>query len=261
MGRGMDEKWLQERIEEDLIAMADEREKQLMEMPELQNIHMPKDKLADIYKAAEKYKDAEKCRDAAKKKKVRIRYRMVAVLAAALVLCIGAGMLSSGNKVYIPKIMQRQVGDDTTTKINNADAIASQYDEEEICQEIQDTLGMLPVRFAYRPDKMVLKEYLIKADENEAIMIYNLEESGLQVYISKDHTDTTISYQPDGVKIDTLAIESCGLEIPVFKYHDSEGKDYFEADFEYLNTYYSIGGMIDQEEYIKILENIWIKNV
>ena len=47
----------------------------------------------------------------------------------------------------------------------------------------------------------------------------------------------------------------------MFKYYDSEKNTYFEADFEYLNTYYSIGGMINQEEYLKILENIIIKNV
>lgn len=256
----MDEKWLQERIEEDLIAMADEREKQLMEMPELQNIHMPKDKLADIYKAAEKYKDAEKCRDAAKKK-VRIRYRMVAVLAAALVLCIGAGMLSSGNKVYIPKIMQSSRGDETQTKVENSDSTYREYDEEEVCQEIEDKLGVLPVRFAYRSEEMYLCEYRISENVNEAIVKYKLGENELQIYISKDYEDTTINYQTDGEKLETLAIESCGLEVPVFKYQDSDGKTYFEADFEYLNTYYSIGGMIGQEEYIKILENIWIKNV
>ena len=69
MKRGVDEKWLQERIEEDLIAMADERERELMEMPELQRIHMPSDKLADIYQRAEKYKGEH----VAKKKKFRIR--------------------------------------------------------------------------------------------------------------------------------------------------------------------------------------------
>ena len=126
MGCGIDDEWLQKKIEEDLNAMADEREKQLMEMHELQNIQMPREKLEDIYR------EAERRRKVVRKKK--IRYRMVAALAATLVLCVGAGVISSGNKVYVPEIFQREVGDDTTTKINNADAVASQYDEEDICR-------------------------------------------------------------------------------------------------------------------------------
>lgn len=257
MKRGVDEKWLQERIEEDLIAMADERERELMEMPELQRIHMPSDKLADIYQRAEKYKGEH----VAEKKKIRIRYRMVAAVAAVLVLCIGAGVISSGNKVYIPKIFQREVGNDTTMKINNSDAVAREYDEEEVCQEIEEKLGVLPVRLGYQPEGIYLCEYQISDKTNEAIIKYDLEENEFQIYISKDYDDTTISNQTDGEEIDTLMIESCGLEVPVYKYQDSERNTYFEADFVYLNTYYSIGGMIEQEEYIKILENIAIKNV
>ena len=83
----------------------------------------------------------------------------------------------------------------------------------------------------------------------------------MQIYISKDYNDATISSQTDGEKIDTLVIESCGLEISIFKYQDSEKSSYFETNFVYLNTYYSIGGMLEQEEYIKIVENIIIKNV
>lgn len=253
MGCGIDDEWLQKKIEEDLNAMADEREKQLMEMHELQNIQMPREKLEDIYR------EAERRRKVVRKKK--IRYRMVAALAATLVLCVGVGVISSGNKVYMPEIFQREVGDDTTTKINNADAVTRGYDEEEICQEIEEKLGVLPVRFGYRSNGMYLTEYQISENTNEAILKYKLEDNELQIYISKDYNDTTISSQTDGEKIDTLVIESCGLEISVFKYQDSGNSFYFETDFIYLNTYYSIGGMLEQEEYIKIVENIWIKNV
>ncbi|MCI8310972.1 MAG: DUF4367 domain-containing protein [Lachnospiraceae bacterium] len=253
MGCGIDDEWLQKKIEEDLNAMADEREKQLMEMHELQNIQMPREKLEDIYR------EAERRRKVVRKKK--IRYRMVAALAATLVLCVGAGVISSGNKVYVPEIFQREVGDDTTIKINNADAVTRGYDEEEICQEIEEKLGVIPIRFGYQPDGMALVEYWIKIDENEVILKYMTEKDELQVYISKDYKDSSINYHTDGEEIDTLIIASCGLEISVFKYYDSEKNTYFEADFEYLNTYYSIGGMINQEEYLKILENIIIKNV
>lgn len=253
MGCGIDDEWLQEKIEEDLNAMADEREKQLMEMHELQNIHMPREKLEEIYR------EAERRRKVVRKKK--IRYRMVAALAAALVLCVGAGVISSGNKVYVPEIFQREVGDDTTIKINNADAVASQYDEEEVCQEIEDKLGVLPVRFGFRPEGIELIEYWIKTDENEAILRYGIKEDELQIYISKDFNDSVINNQPDGENLDTILVESCGISISIDVIDDSEGGKFYTTSFEYLNTYYSINGMMTEEDFIKVLENIIIKNV
>ena len=40
--------WLDQKITEELLAMADEREKELMEMEELQDIDMPIEKFEDI---------------------------------------------------------------------------------------------------------------------------------------------------------------------------------------------------------------------
>lgn len=253
MGCGIDDEWLQKKIEEDLNAMADEREKQLMEMHELQNIQMPREKLEDIYR------EAERRRKVVRKKK--IRYRMVAALAATLVLCVGAGVISSGNKVYVPEIFQSSRGDEVQTKIENSDSIYSEYDEEEICQEIEDELGVLPVRFGYQSEGMLLTEYWIKIDENEAILIYKIKKNELHVYISKDYDDSSIGNQPDGGNLDTIEIESCGISIPVNIIDNSEGGEFYTTSFEYLNTYYSINGMIPKDEFIKILENIIIKNV
>lgn len=56
-------------------------------------------------------------------------------------------------------------------------------------------------------------------------------------------------------------MESYNLELPVLKYQNAESEIYFETSFKYLNTYYSIGGMVDYEEFKKIIENITLKNV
>ncbi len=253
MGCGIDDEWLQKKIEEDLNAMADEREKQLMEMHELQNIQMPREKLEDIYR------EAERRRKVVRKKK--IRYRMVAALAATLVLCVGAGVISSGNKVYVPEIFQSSRGDEVQTKIENSDSIYSEYDEEEICQEIEEKVGVLPVRFGYRLEGMYLSEYQIGEKTNEAVLKYKLGENELQIYISKDFKDSTISNQSDGMNLDTIVVESCGISIPVNIIDDSEGGEFYTTSFIYLNTYYSINGMMLKEDFIKVLENIWIKNV
>ena len=42
---------------------------------------------------------------------------------------------------------------------------------------------------------------------------------------------------------------------------DSKGEQYYQSEFEIYNTYYSIMGMVEKNEYNKILENIALNNV
>lgn len=316
------EKWLDDRISEDVDRMADKRIKELMESEELKDIEATMDQLQSIRKRlglvdAEDEHDMEiameltpevpahshvkvapeesttcgaavaKAEDAPSdaegndagnvveiratetstasdhtKAVRRPRIRLRAALAAALVaiLALGVGMVGSGKKVYLPVVSQKEDGDESTTKVNNSDsAVASSYDEEAVCQEIEDQLGVLPVRFGHRPQDMVLQEYWLK-DDQEAILRYVCGTKRLHVYISKDYNESSINFKMDGILKDTVELESMFMEIPVYEYEDSKGNVYMQSSFEYLNTYYSIDAMMGQEEFEKILENIYIKN-
>ena len=142
MQREMDE-WLEQKIDEDLDAWAEERMKMLMESEELQDIHMPEDSLEKLHQKIN-----------ARKKKLlgRKRIHMLVAAAAVMTALLGVGLVGSGKKVYEPKVTQNARGDGVTTKINNEEMMTSQYDEEAVCQEIQDELGVLPIQFKYRPN-------------------------------------------------------------------------------------------------------------
>lgn len=316
------EKWLDDRISEDVDRMADKRIKELMESEELKDIEATMDQLQSIRKrlglvdaedehdmeiagelmpevsvhshvesaseesttngaAVAKAEDAasdDESNDASKVVEIhatetsaasdhtktvrRPRIRLRAALAAALVaiLALGVGMVGSGKKVYLPVVSQKENGDGSTIIVdNNEENIYGGYDEEEVCQEIEDQLGVLPVRFGYRPKDMILQEYWIK-DDQDAILRYAYGAKRLHVYISKDYDESSINFKVDGVLKDTVQAESMSIEVPVYEYEDSKGNVYMQSSFEYLNTYYSISGMLEQEEFEKILENIWIKN-
>ena len=316
------EKWLDDRISEDVDRMADKRIKELMESEELKDIEATMDQLQSIRKRlglvdAEDEHDMEiameltpevpahshvkaaseesttsevaaakaegapsdaEGNDAGNVVEIRAtetstasnhtktvrrpRIRLRAALAAALVavLALGVGMVGSGKKVYLPVVSQKEDGDESTTKVNNNDEnVPSEYDEEAVCQEIEDELGVLPVRFAYRPKNLVLQEYWIKK-EQDVILRYVCGLNQLHIYISKDYNESSINFKMDGVLKDTIQVESLLMDVPVYEYEDSKGNIYMQASFEYLNTYYSFSGMIDEEEFEKILENIIIKN-
>lgn len=251
MKQEMDE-WLKQKLDEDLEALLDERERILMESEELQGIDMPMEKLQDIYRAYEMYEK--------KKTKKRLRFRPMAAAAAVLVLCVGVGLVSSGNRVFIPEIIQRERGDEVTTKVNNDEAIASQFDEEVVCQEIEDKLGVIPVRFGYHPKGMRLTNYTINEADKDVFVDYEYQENKLFVYISKEYKKSSIDVQSDGEILEELTMKSNETNVKIYGYEDSKGQTYYVASFEYLNTYYNISAMMELEKFQKLLENLLLKN-
>lgn len=318
------EKWLDDRISEDVDRMADKRIKELMESEELKDIEATMDQLQSIRKRlglvdAEDEHDMEIAReltpevpahshvkaaseesttseataakaegapsdaegnDAGNVVEIRAtetstasnhtktarhpRIRLRAALAAALVaiLALGVGMVGSGKKVYLPVVSQKENGDESTTIVDNDEEnVYGGYDEEEICQEIEDKLGVLPIRLGYRPKDMALQEYWIKEDAKEAILKYTSGEKKLHIYISKDYDNSSINFKVDGESNEIIKMSAMRMEVPVYQYEDSDENTYYQVSFEYLNTYYSLSGLMNKEEFEQILENIIIKNV
>lgn len=155
---------------------------------------------------------------------------------------------------------QNARGDEVTTKINNEEMMTSQYDEEAVCQEIQDELGVLPIQFKYRPNGMELTWYQIDLVTGEAILEYSVNENFIHIYIFEKNDNSTISAQYDGVVLGTETIESVGEDVPLYEIEGSSEGTYYEITFDYLNTSYSISSAMEKEEFQKIIENILIKS-
>lgn len=250
MQREKDE-WLEQKIDEDLDAWAEERMKMLMESEELQDIHMPEDSLEKLHQKI----NARKRRLLGRK-----RVRMLVAVAAVMAALLGMGLVGSGKKVYEPKVMQNARGDEVSTAVENADHVDQQYDEEAVCQEIQDKLGVLPIWFNYRPTGMKIDSYQISEEIGEAILEYAIGNDYLHVYIFEKNENSTISAQYDGVVLETETIESVGKEVPLYEIDGSSKGAYYEITFDYLNTSYSVSSTMEKEDFEKIIENILIKS-
>lgn len=247
------DEWLEEKIDEDLMAWADAEERRIMEDEELQNVTMPEEKLEDIHREIRR-----------RRRKTSLfgktRRRMLIAVAAVMVLLLGMGIVGSTKKLYIPVIMQKERGDEVNTKVENSESMAIDIDEDEVCQEIQDKLGVLPVKFKYRPEGMELTNYLLDESAGEAILEYTINDKILYITIYKKNDDSSINSQKDGENLDEVLVESCGLTVPVQRVEGSLAESYYVTSFEYLNTYYSISSSVEEEQFQKTLENILIKN-
>lgn len=245
--------WLDQKITEELLAMADEREKELMEMEELQDIDMPIEKFEDIKREAERRRR--------KSRRGILRPRTAIIAAALLALLLGVGVVTVGSREYRPEIREYESGDGSTTRIENSDSVFSEYDEEEVCREIEEKLGVLAPRLIYKPQGMELSEYWIDEEVGEAVIKYRHESNELKIYINKNYYDTSANFEMDGAEIESVEIVANGLLVSVYEYMDSKGEQYYQSEFEIYNTYYSIMGMVEKNEYNKILENIALNNV
>ena len=247
------DEWLEEKIDEDLMAWADAEERRIMEDEELQNVTMPEEKLEDIHREIRR-----------RRRKTSLfgktRRRMLIAVAAVMVLMLGMGIVGSTKKLYIPVIMQKERGDEVNTKVENSESTAIDIDEDEVCQEIQDKLGVLPIWFQYRPEGMKLTSYTISEVSHDAVIEYMINDQILHVFIYKRGTDSSINLQKDGEIINDVSVESCGLTVEVQQINGSPEESYYATEFEYLNTYYSISSSMAEEEFQKIIENILIKN-
>ena len=235
------------------MAWADAEERRIMEDEELQNVTMPEEKLEDIRREIRR-----------RRRKTSLfgktRRRMLIAVAAVMVLLLGMGIVGSTKKLYIPVIMQKERGDEVNTKVENSESTAIDIDEDEVCQEIQDKLGVLPVKFKYRPEGMELTNYLLDESAGEAILEYTINDKILHITIYKKNDDSSINSQKDGENLDEVLVESCGLTVPVQRVEGSLAESYYVTSFEYLNTYYSISSSVEEEQFQKTLENILIKN-
>lgn len=250
MQREMDE-WLEQKIDEDLDAWAEERMKMLMESEELQDIHMPEDSLEKLHQKIN-----------ARKKKLlgRKRIHMLVAAAAVMTALLGVGLVGSGKKVYEPKVTQNARGDEVTTKVENSESGYEQYDEEEVCQEIQKKLGVLPIRFKYRPEGMELTWYQIDDEMGEAVLEYTINDKVLHVTLYEKNIDSSIESQYDGNMMEKVFQDSSGQEVLIYELEGSAQGVYYVAVFDYLNSYYELSSDVEKEEFGKIIENILIKS-
>ena len=193
------------------------------------------------------------------KKPVRLKKRYIFVLAAALALAMGTGVV--GDRVWISDSQDLERESEITTKVNNEDKKSVLLEEEEIHQEIATKLGIASIRLGYMPDGMVLDSYTIVEDTGWAYVYYLFDDNVIIVQMAKDNIEVSSNVQWDGssVKIENFKNEH-GFQIDAYCV-DEEYSNY-AAGMTYANGYYNIFGCFTEEEqFIKILENIYFKNM
>lgn len=204
--------------------------------------------------------DKESAKKAKEKTKVfRLKKRYIVVLAAALVLLMGMGVV--GDRAWIADSSDLERESEVTTKVNNEEKDSIVYEEDAIYQEIADKLGIAPMWLGYKPEGMVLDSYTIMEATGWVSVNYLYDEKLIYIQMAKDNVEVSSNVQWDG---EARIIENIPNEFgnSIEAYCVDEQNKNFSANLSYGNGYYNVTGVFPSEElFLKILNGIYFKNM
>lgn len=208
----------------------------------------------------QKAEEAEKNRKRSKKWKARTK-RMAAV-AAVLVCVFGVSVRSEAGRAYFMKMWNFVSGNELSIKINKTgtgDVIRSlSEDEERMNQEIEEKLGVAPIRMLYIPENMKFQSYKLNEEGHDCIVFYTVNDSILNIRMYKEDDTRSMVQKLDGELKEHVLIKSKNIEVPVWELANEEGEKSYVTQFEFEEGYYFITAVMNQKEFTKILQNIEI---
>ena len=196
-------------------------------------------------------------------KKVRVRKRRkkaVVAWAVALVAVLGVGITSFGDGGFMAETVKQLLGNRQLTNINT-DHVGKEKTidttEENIYQKIKDEFGFDPVRLDYKPQRMKIVDYNLEMEFLTAIIYYEYGENIFTYTITPTYQEFSFGYDIEDIVVDEYIKTVGNIEIQVTEYLiEASNQQEFSAEFEYNNITYLLTGIIEKDEFEKILENL-----
>lgn len=245
---------LKEEIDKEAIQI----EKEVRDRKDLDDITVSEKMETSLFNKIQDYEYDRRSKTVHRKKKKRY---VVLALAAVLVLVFGSVMTSVGSKSYWKVLWERIAGDEDLSYIDVEQMVSQNtddLDEVHIYKEIWDELGITAVGWGYFPENTYLKEYEIDKEQAKATFIYECNGEIIRYVMYMNDEDSSLGQ----IKTDRLTSEyqvETGERISVsVKEYDIEEmeENRYVAEFEYDDAQYQIMGIVDEEEFIKIIENL-----
>lgn len=187
---------------------------------------------------------------------------LLVALVAILVLVMGMSMTSIGSKSYLKILLERFAGEDENPmKILNVEDmdtmdsdIGGQMTEY---REIEEELGIYAVRINERPDGMELLEVQIEENLRQARLIYQYNNEIIRYTIYLDDMESSWGEVETDKEIEEYIITVNDIDITVREYSVENYETYRRvAEFGYKGVHYQLKGIMEKEDFEKILKNL-----
>ena len=241
---------------------AEQIEKEIEKHPELEKIKVTEEMDAALLSKIceyEKEKTAEKKGNV--RKKTRWRMRWFIAVAAVLVLIVGVGMTSIGSKSYWKEFFDVLLGEESARVIDVEDMEKKESkdtEEMKIYQEIAKKIGYTPVWMRYKPQMMIIENYEMDEELGIARVFYKYNDEIVRYTIYSNDKDSSWAEKEEDIIVNQYTIEIDGIDIEVDEIRKpNQPLEIRVARFEYKEIYYELKGMVEAEEFNKILENLY----
>lgn len=188
------------------------------------------------------------------------RKKAMVALVAALVTVLGLGITSFGDKGYVAETVKQLLGERKLTNIDidhEGKEETINTSEENVYQNIKDNFGFDPVRLDYKPKKMKMVDSMIDQALLTANIYYELNGSMITYTIIPIYRDDSSGYDIEDKEVDQYKKQIENVEITVTEYViEDSGQHEFSAEFQYQDVSYFLTGVIEKDEFEKILENL-----
>jgi len=212
-----------------------------------------------VEKKAEREKQAERQKKIAKRAKTTKHWVRTAKAAGVVLVvgaCIfGASMTSEANRIRLVETISgvRNKGD--TTWVDNGEE--RKYTEgslDEAQKEIRDTIHIAVPEFYYVPKGMQYDNVIVSEVTQMAIIRYQYNNHFVYFHLAANEKDLSQGSWKDRkqIKVETLDEE---IDVEMGNLLENNEECYYAA-WKYKDAYYQIGGNIEKEEIIKILNEM-----
>ena len=192
-----------------------------------------------------------------KKKRSAVIHKIFKGVAGAAVVAVGVfvlSMSSEANRVKVLSVWNNIVNDGLRVNFDRGNQHNyDNIDEQKMYAEIED-MGIRPIKLMYIPEGMVFKSYNINKISGLANVYYEYNGTLFTIYMYAQESNSSFNQNFDGKIIDSVKTYIDDNEINICQLES--GVDTYAIEFEYEETYYSIWGSMEEEEFKKIISEI-----
>lgn len=193
--------------------------------------------------------------------KKRKRWQKVLMRSACIVIFIGGAfiisMTSDANRKYIIGLWNSVVGNELSIDISNLDSSKwKPCDETEARELIKNSLGVDAIRFGYYPEGFKYKDYEISNEGGWANLFYEYNDCIFTFHVYKDYSEGKRNQKFDGQVLDTIELSGFEKPITIIEIENAVDETSYVADFQKDDIYYSMWGLMEKEEFEKLVTNM-----
>jgi len=210
-----------------------------------------------IYQAD--YEEEEKVADEPdppKRKPARLkRMSKVIVIAAVMGVVVFGSVMVSVGKLSL-RYWGREIDESQARVVwNNVDKAVSDLALEDAYNKIGESLDIKIIHLGYIPDGMEYQGVVVERGYANIKFLYN--DKIVTMVQMKESVENSVSFQVDRNIYDTVENGWIDHEIVLSRNQLENGQVEYQADIVTKGALYSLQGIMTEEEFQKIIQNLW----